>query len=57
MVGAKSKEEFDSVRPFLECMGKNVIHAGEIGHGLVSISSFKNSKKILIFSSIGCKNM
>ena len=36
MVGAKSKEDFETIKPFLECMGKNIVHAGDIGHGLVS---------------------
>ena len=35
MVGAKTKEDFESVKPYLECMGKNIVHAGDVGHGLV----------------------
>ena len=37
MVGAKSKAQFDTVKPILECMGKNIVHAGDIGLGLVDI--------------------
>lgn len=36
MVGAKSKNDFDTIKPILECMGKNIVHAGEIGHGLAA---------------------
>ena len=36
MVGAKSKADFETVKPFLECMGKNIVHAGDIGTGLVN---------------------
>lgn len=36
MVGARSKENFDNIKPFLECMGKNIVHAGDIGHGLAA---------------------
>ena len=36
MVGTKSKESFELAKPILECMGKNVVHVGENGHGLVS---------------------
>ena len=36
MVGAKSKADFEIVKPFLECMGKNIVHAGDIGTGLVN---------------------
>jgi 3-hydroxyisobutyrate dehydrogenase len=43
MVGAKTKSDFDIVKPFLECMGKNIVHAGDIGCGLVSFE-FLNRK-------------
>ena len=36
MVGARSKENFESIKPILECMGKNIVHAGDIGHGLAA---------------------
>lgn len=36
MVGARSKEEFESFKSILECMGKNIVHAGNIGHGLAA---------------------
>ena len=35
MVGARSKPEFEEIKPLLECMGKNIVHSGNIGHGLV----------------------
>jgi 3-hydroxyisobutyrate dehydrogenase len=35
MVGATS-DEFQVIKPFLQCMGKNIVHAGEQGLGLVS---------------------
>ena len=35
MVGARTKENFETIKPYLECMGKNIVHAGDIGHGLV----------------------
>ena len=37
MVGANSKADFEQVKPVLECMGKNIVHAGDIGCGLVRI--------------------
>ncbi len=37
MVGAKSKADFEIVKPILDAMGKNIVHAGDIGHGLVII--------------------
>jgi 3-hydroxyisobutyrate dehydrogenase len=36
MVGANSKSDFDQVKPYLECMGKNVVHAGPVGSGLAA---------------------
>jgi len=36
MVGAKSREEFDDAKKYLECMGKNIVHAGTIGSGLAA---------------------
>jgi len=36
MVGAKSKEDFELAKPFLECMGKNIVHVGDIGYGLAA---------------------
>lgn len=36
MVGAKSKNEFEQIKPILEAMGKNIVHAGDIGHGLAA---------------------
>ncbi len=36
MVGAKNKQQFEIIRPFLECMGKNIVHVGDIGHGLAA---------------------
>ena len=50
MVGAKTKPDFDTVRPFLECMGKNIVHAGDIGHGLVSIQ-YRNLLSLLTILS------
>jgi 3-hydroxyisobutyrate dehydrogenase-like beta-hydroxyacid dehydrogenase len=38
MVGATS-DEFKIIKPFLQCMGKNIVHAGEQGLGLVSLSN------------------
>ncbi|CAF0811339.1 unnamed protein product [Brachionus calyciflorus] len=35
MVGA-SKTDFEVIKPFLECMGKNIVHAGDMGHGLAA---------------------
>ena len=36
MVGARTKEDFASVKPILECMGKNIVHTGDIGTGLAA---------------------
>ncbi len=36
MVGTKSKESFEVAKPVLQDMGKNIVHVGENGHGLVS---------------------
>ena len=36
MVGANLKEEFDLAKPFLEGMGKNIVHAGSVGAGLAA---------------------
>lgn len=36
MVGAKSRNDFETIKPILEAMGKNVVHAGDIGHGLAA---------------------
>ncbi len=36
MVGANSKDEFDLAKPFLEGMGKNIVHAGSVGAGLAA---------------------
>lgn len=35
MVGADSKSSFDLTKPVLECMGKNIVHVGDNGLGLV----------------------
>ena len=37
MVGARDAE-FQAIKPILECMGKNIVHTGEQGLGLVSFS-------------------
>ena len=42
MVGAKSKEDFELAKPFLECMGKNIVHVGDIGFGLVILKLILN---------------
>ena len=44
MVGANDKSNFDQAKPFLEAMGKNIVHAGHVGSGLVC---FRNIKKKL----------
>lgn len=36
MVGAASKQDFEAIKPFLEAMGKNIVHAGDVGHGLAA---------------------
>lgn len=36
MVGTKSPETFEAAKPVLECMGKNIVHVGENGHGLAA---------------------
>ena len=36
MVGSKSKADFERIKPILEAMGKNIVLAGDLGHGLVS---------------------
>ena len=36
MVGAESKTDFEDIKPFLEAMGKNIVHAGGIGKGLAA---------------------
>jgi len=36
MVGANSKEDFESAKTFLEAMGKNIVHAGPVGTGLAA---------------------
>jgi 3-hydroxyisobutyrate dehydrogenase len=36
MCGAKNKNEFEKIKPILECMGKNIVHSGNIGHGLAA---------------------
>ncbi|ORX62003.1 3-hydroxyisobutyrate dehydrogenase [Hesseltinella vesiculosa] len=33
MVGAPSKEGFESIKPVLQCMGKNIVHCGKNGAG------------------------
>ena len=35
MVGANN-QDFKAIKPFLECMGKNIVHAGDVGHGLAA---------------------
>lgn len=35
MVGAPTEEDFTVVRPLLECMGKDVVHCGDIGCGQI----------------------
>jgi 3-hydroxyisobutyrate dehydrogenase len=37
MVGANSQPDFEQAKPFLEAMGKNIVHAGPVGSGLVSL--------------------
>lgn len=36
MCGANSKDEFERLKPLLECMGKNVVHCGEQSLGLAA---------------------
>lgn len=36
MVGARSKKNFEVAKPILECMGKNIVHVGDNGHGLAA---------------------
>ncbi len=36
MVGAQSAQDFESFKGILECMGKNIVHVGGIGHGLAA---------------------
>lgn len=36
MVGARTQSDFLNIKPFLECMGKNIVLSGDIGHGLAA---------------------
>lgn len=36
MVGAANDQQFNSIRPILECMGKNLFNCGKTGAGQIT---------------------
>ncbi len=48
MVGASAKA-FERVRPILECLGKNVVHCGDVGAGQVA----KTANQMIVGLTIG----